>query len=135
VKDQATGYSGTPLYKKLGVKPGGTLTLLNAPAGFEMLLGPVAREITIRRQARGAADIVMLFSKARADLAKRLPAALRCASPAGNIWLCWPKKASGVKTDVTEQLVRDAGLSAGWVDFKIAAIDATWSGLRFARRK
>lgn len=129
------GYSGTPLYQKLGIKPGGSLALLGAPAGFEKMLGPIAHDVDVRRQARGRSDLVILFARTRTDFVRRLPGALRAVADGGNIWLAWPKKTSGVKTDVTEQVIRETGLAAGWVDFNVAAIDETWSGLRFARRR
>ncbi len=128
-------YSSTPLAKKLGIRAGTVLALLGAPRGFEMQLGAVAKEIQIKKQARGHADLIMLFVKSRADLDRRLSAAQRAMAAGGSIWIIWPKKASGVTSDLTQIVVRKVGLDAGLVDFKIAAIDETWSGLRFARRR
>jgi CheY-like chemotaxis protein len=128
-------YSGTPLPKKLGVKPGMNLALLDAPSDFEKLLGNAAREVTIRRSARGRADLIMIFANSLAALDKRLRNAQRIMRDGGSIWIAWPKKSSGVQCDLTQQDVRELGLSRGLVDYKICSIDETWSGLRFARRK
>jgi hypothetical protein len=129
------GYSGTPLPKKLGIKPGSVVALLGAPTGFEKTLGSLPEGAKLKRQARGRADLVMLFVKSRADLNRRLPVAKRIMAEGGSVWIAWPKQASGVATDVTQNDVRKKGLGSGLVDYKIAAIDATWSGLRFAPRR
>jgi hypothetical protein len=128
------GYSGTPLPKKLGIKPGTTVALLGAPAGFERALAPLPDGVRIIRQARGRADRVLLFVKTRAELTKRFAAAARALGEGGGLWIAWPKKASGLAKDLDEAGVRRFGLDRGLVDYKIAAIDATWSGLQFARR-
>lgn len=129
------GYSGTPLPKKLGIKAGSRVALIGAPVGFERTLGPLPDEATVRRSARGIAQVVLLFAPSARDLARRFPGAARAMGQPGALWVAWPKKASGVVTDLAEGQVRDFGLAAGLVDYKIAAIDATWSGLCFARRK
>ena len=129
------GYSGTPLPKKLGIKPGSVVALLGAPTGFEKTLGSLPEGAKLKRQARGQADLVMLFVKSRADLNRRLPVAKRIMAEGGSVWIAWPKQASGVATDVTQNDVRKKGLGSGLVDYKIAAIDATWSGLRFVPRR
>jgi CheY-like chemotaxis protein len=129
------GYSGTPLPKKLRIKAGTRLALLSAPEDFEATLGDLPEDVTIRRQARGKNDIVMLFAKSRGDMIKRFAAAERAMAEGGGMWIAWPKKSSGVVTDLTQNDVRRYGLDSGLVDYKIAAIDATWSGLLFARRK
>ncbi len=128
------GYSGTPLPKKLGIREGSVVALLGAPPRFAETLGKVPAGVTFRRQARGKADLVMLFAGSVADLHGRLGAARRTIADGGSLWIAWPKKASGVSTDLSEQAVRSAGLGCGLVDFKICAIDGTWSGLRFAVR-
>jgi hypothetical protein len=122
------GYSGTPLPKKLGIKPGMTVLLLGAPEGFEEVLGTDA---SLTRRAAGA-DLALLFATSRRELEARFAAASRAG---GHMWLIWPKKTSGVASDLSEPVVREFGLSLGWVDYKICAVDATWSGLKFARRK
>jgi hypothetical protein len=128
-------YAATPLPKKLGVRAGARVVLLGAPAGFERKLAGVLKDIRLRKQSRGHADVILLFVKSRAELERRLPAAERALADVGALWIVWPKKASGVATDLTQTIVRRVGLDAGLVDYKIAAIDQTWSGLRFARRR
>ena len=130
------GYSGTPLPKKLGIKPGSAVALLGAPDGFvERTLGALPEGATIGRSSRSAFNVGLLFARSKADLARRFPAAAKAMGEPGALWILWPKKASGVVTDLAENAVRDVGLCGGLVDYKVAAIDATWSGLCFARRK
>jgi hypothetical protein len=128
------GYSGTPLPKKLGIKAGAAVALLGAPSGFERTLGALPEDVRIRKQARGSSDVILLFAKSIADLERRFPAAGRALARGGRIWIAWPKKSSGVATDLTQAAVRGHGLASGFVDFKICAIDDTWSGLCFSRR-
>lgn len=130
-----TAYSGTPLPKKLGIKAGKAVALLGAPEGFEAALGDLPESVRIRRRAQGAADLVLLFAPSRAHLRRRFPGASRMLAEGGRLWIAWPKKASGLQSDLGEREVRAFGLKRGFVDFKIAAIDGTWSGLAFARRK
>ncbi len=129
------GYSGTPLPRKLGIKAGATVALIDAPPDFEGTLGALPEGAELRRGIDGRPDVIVLFNRDRA----RLEAGVRemkDAMPEGaRLWLAWPKKASGVVTDVSEPVVREVGLAAGLVDYKICAIDATWSGLLFARRR
>jgi len=120
--------------RKLGIKAGARLLLLGAPRECEADLGPLPRGATIARRARGAADRVLLFCDSRSSLARRFPAAERCVAAGGGLWIAWPKQSSGVRTDLTQAAVRAHGLDHGWVDYKICAIDETWSGLLFARR-
>jgi CheY-like chemotaxis protein len=127
-------YSGTPLPKKLGIKTGSVVALLGAPQDFEQTLGALPESVRVQKQARDQAHVVLLFVKSRAELERRFPAAVRTMAQGGKLWMVWPKKASGVVTDLTENTVRAFGLAAGLVDFKISAIDATWSGLCFAQR-
>ncbi|MGB6337366.1 MAG: hypothetical protein WBG96_17305 [Thermoanaerobaculia bacterium] len=129
------GYAGTPLPKKLGIKEGSVVVLLGAPGDFEETLGTLPPEVRPRRRARGEADLVLLFCKRLAELERRFPVAVRTMAEGGSLWIAWPKQASGVATDLTQNKVRAYGLDNGLVDFKICAIDDTWSGLRFARRK
>jgi DUF3052 family protein len=129
------GYSGTPLPQKLGIKPGGKVTLLDAPDDIEALLEPLPEGALLRRQGRAAADVILLFVKARADLSKRFAPAERTLAEGGRLWVAWPKKTSGVATDLTEDRVREVGLAEGLVDNKVCAIDAVWSGLQFQRRR
>jgi hypothetical protein len=127
------GYSGTPLAKKLGIKPEHVIAVLNAPDGFA--IDDLPPGVEVRRQARFPLDVIVAFFTRRADLAKRLPALLRALPPDGGLWIAWPKKASGVATDITEDTVREVGLPTGMVDNKVCAIDDTWSGLRLVLRK
>jgi hypothetical protein len=129
------GYSGTPLPKKLGVKAGSIVALVGAPEGFLDTLGPLPGGATLRRGTRGPFSVGLLFVRSRAELARRFPAAAKAMGSPGALWIAWPKKASGVVTDLDENVVRAVGLAASLVDYKVAAIDATWSGLCFARRK
>ena len=128
------GYSGTPLPKKLGIKAGFTIALVNAPADFDRTLGPLPEGATLRRQLRGNFDLLLWFVKSRKELERNIRR-FADAAPSGGTWIAWPKKASGFSTDVTQTHVRNTGLSNGLVDYKICAIDATWTGLKFAPRK
>jgi hypothetical protein len=127
------GYSGTPLDKKLGIKPGSRLALVNAPADFEDTLGPLD-DVSVRRDSKGQWDLLILFTKTRADLSKRLPGLVKSLGPR-SFWIAWPKRTSGVATDLTEDVLREIALPLGVVDYKVCAIDGTWSGLKFAVRK
>ncbi len=127
------GYSGTPLVQKLGIKPGHRLMLLNAPDNFEDTLG-LPDDVTVRTAARGTADVAVLFAKQRALLEGRIDALGAVIFPDGALWVAWPKKASKVPTDMTEDAVRDICLPRGLVDNKVCAIDDVWSGLRLVHR-
>ncbi len=127
-------YQGRPLSKKLGLKANTVVALLGAPRDFKRTLGPLPENITLRHHARGRAKLIMLFVTSQAELTRRLPAAMRAMGAGGSLWIAWPKQASGVASDLTQQIVRSTGLDTGLVDYKICAIDDTWSGLRFARR-
>ena len=129
------GYSGTPLPRKLGIKPGSVVALLGAPPGFaKRTLGPLPEGARLRSDTRVAYGVCILFARSMAELKHRFPAAHRAIGRSGALWLAWPKQASGVPTDLDGNRVREFGLLAGLVDYKVAAIDATWSGLCFARR-
>jgi hypothetical protein len=133
--DSMAGYSRTPLPRKLGIKESSRIALLGAPNDFAATLGDLPDNVQIRWQARGPVDLTLLFARSRADLDKRFAKATGTVALGGSVWILWPKKTSGVSTDLTQARVRSHGLAAGWVDYKICAVDATWSGLRFARRK
>ena len=122
-----TGYSGTPLERKLGVKPEHAVFLDGAPEDFD-LDAPTTRRLP-RRLA-----ISLTFHTEAARLTRRLPQLIERTAPAGMIWVCWPKKAAKVDTDIDENVVREIGLAAGVVDVKVCAIDEVWSGLKFVRR-
>ncbi|MEA2285275.1 MAG: hypothetical protein QOJ21_1318 [Solirubrobacteraceae bacterium] len=129
------GYSGTPLAKKLGFKPAMAAAYVDAPEGFDALVGELPDGVTVRRQLRGPLDLVVCFVTARRDLERRLPKLRAALQPAGMLWIAWPKRASGVATDMTEGVVREVALPTGLVDTKVAAIDETWSGLRLVIRR
>ncbi len=129
------GYSGTPLVRKLGIKPEAQLGVIGAPEGFDDTLGELPPGVRVRRRLGGQPfDVIVAFHARRADLERRLPALSAALDPAGGLWLAWPKRASGVATDVTEDVVRSLGLAAGLVDNKVCAIDHVWSGLRLVYR-
>lgn len=128
------GYSGKPLVEKLGVKPGSTLVLIGAPDGAERLLDPLPPEVRIRHGNRGRREMTIWFVTSRRDLERRYEA-IAGAVAEGTLWMAWPKRSSGVDTDLTEDVIRDRALATGMVDTKVCAIDETWSGLRLTRRR
>ena len=127
------GYSGTPLVKKLGIKPGSGLLLISAPNGFERELVGLPDAVRVATRSNGTHDLIIWFVTRRGDLETKI-AGVEKAMGSG-LWIAWPKKASGMPTDLVEDLVRNAGLAHGLVDYKVCAINETWSGLKFARRK
>jgi len=129
------GYSGTPLVRKLGVGEGMRVAWLDAPEGFLALLDPLPDGLQVRASARGRLDLAVCFATRRAVLARRLPGLREAIRPDGMVWAAWPKKASGVATDITEDVVREIALPLGLVDVKVCAIDDTWSGLKLVIRK
>lgn len=134
-KSTSGGYSGTPLPKKLGVDGDKSVLLMEAPEGFEAKIGVAKGDKRVRRGGRGKADVVILFVGSRAEYQKKLPGAINSMEEGGGLWAAWPKKSSGVKTDIDENFIRDLGLESGIVDYKVCAIDEMWSGLKFARRR
>ena len=128
------GYSGKPLVAKLGIKPGTTIAILNAPRGYQGILGKLPRDVRRRTRAAGRLDFLQFFTREQRELERTFPALARVLAPAGMLWISWPKKASGVPTDLTEDVIRAVGLAHGLVDVKVAAVDDVWSGLKFVRR-
>jgi hypothetical protein len=128
------GYSGTPLVKKLGIRAG-SVVLDRTPAEFERSLGGLPEGVRLSRRLRGRANTILLFVRSRGELAKRFPAAARTLAEGGKLWLVWPKKTSRLAGDLGAAEVRAFGLARNFVDYKICAVDATWSGLLFARRE
>jgi hypothetical protein len=128
------GYSGTPLPQKLGIKPDDVLLLDGQPAGLD--LGHLPAGSVVRRLPRAGSplDVTLTWHTSLGSLEKRLPVLFQRTSTAGMVWVCWPKRASKMPTDLDENKVRDLGLELGFVDVKVAAIDGTWSGLKFVRR-
>ena len=129
------GYSGTPLAKKLGIATGMVLAAPGAPDGFAAWLEPLPAAVTWKAQLRPPVDLAVAFFTRRADVTKRWPALTKAVGPHGIVWVAWPKKSSGMATDVTEDTFRELLLPTGWVDVKVAAIDETWSGLKFVLRR
>ena len=130
------GYSGTPLPRKLGIVEGSRVALVGAPDGFDRLLDPLPPAVEfLTARARGL-DVVVFFVTRARDLERRFDSLARRLRPAGGLWIGWPKRASGVEADVDQSVVMDVGLADGvMVDNKVAALDDTWSGLRFVVRK
>ena len=130
--EELAGYSGTPLVKKLGIKPGFRAALINSPRGFTNELDGLP--VDLAKKPGKPMDFLLLFAKSQADLRENFG---RCASmlaPAGMLWIAWPKKTSGVRSDLNENIVRDIGLEQGLVDIKVCAINDVWSGLKFVIR-
>jgi hypothetical protein len=131
---ERAGYSHRSLIEKLGIKAGHRIALVDAPSGFDATLGPLPPGVRRARALRGAIDVIVFFASDAAELRRRISSVKRAIAPAGMLWLCWPKKTSGVVRDIDESIVRDVGLAAGLVDVKVCAVDATWSGLKFVYR-
>jgi len=128
------GYSGTPLVKKLGIKEGHRVRFIGSPPTFAATLGVLPAGVHAGSSRTPSFDCVVLFTLTMSDLKRRFPVTARRLAPAGMLWIAWPKKASKVLTDLTEDRVRGVGLAAGLVDVKVCAIDEVWSGLKFVRR-
>jgi hypothetical protein len=128
------GYSGTPLPKKLGIKPNSIVALVGAPKDFAMTLGELPEGAKLKNQVKGAYDLIIWFVRMRVELYDRMKE-MSDLTGAGGMWIAWPKKASGVASDINENVVRDTGLASGLVDYKVCAIDTIWSGLKFAQRR
>jgi hypothetical protein len=127
------GYSGTPLPRKLGIKPGHRVLLVDAPGDFD--LGPVPDDVVLHQRAgRRPYDVILAFCPDLATVERRFLPLIERLVPNGGLWVAWPKKSSGLATDLDENLIRDIGLAAGVVDNKVCAVDHTWSGLRFVYR-
>jgi hypothetical protein len=128
------GYSGTPLAKKLGIKAGASVAFLQAPPEFDATVAPLPDGVNVARTAGPGLDVVVFFTQARADLETSVDELKAAIAPAGGLWIAWPKRSSGVETDMTEDVVREVALPLGLVDNKVCAIDETWSGLRLVIR-
>jgi hypothetical protein len=129
------GYSGTPLPQKLGLKPGLTVVIIKAPTNYRRLLGTIPVEVTFSHRLKPNSSFVHVFIKKRSELERRLSILREKVADTGTVWVSWPKKSSGVPTDVTEDVVRRVALPLGFVDIKVCAIDETWSGLKLVIRK
>jgi hypothetical protein len=129
------GYSGTPLPQKLGIKPGLSVVTINAPTNYRRLLGTIPEGITFSDRLRPESSFVHVFAKKRSELSNRLAVSREQIADTGTVWVSWPKRSSGVPTDVTEDAVRAVALPLGFVDVKVCAIDETWSGLKLMVRR
>jgi hypothetical protein len=128
------GYSSTPLVRKLGIKSGQFIAIIGGPKDYRAQLGELPPKVTWSHEIAGTLDLIQLFAGCRGDLESAFARALAHLAPAGAIWASWPKKSSGVDTDLDGNVVRGIGLGLGVVDVKVCAIDETWSGLKFVRR-
>jgi len=135
VTGDMAGYSGTPLAQKLGIKSDSTVTLINAPADYRKLLGPFAKSVKFSERVGKHAPFVHLFATKRAALVKNLRNLRSKLADTGMVWVSWPKKASGVPTDITEDVIRAVALPMGFVDVKVCAVDEIWSGLKLMIRR
>jgi hypothetical protein len=132
--DYVAGYSGTPLPKKLGIKEGARVAFVRAPEGLRDNLGDLPAGVTVKTRASGPLDVIVFFVTRRGDLERRFERLAAAMDPAAGLWIAWPKRASGIQTDLTEDVAREVGLAHGLVDNKVCAIDDTWSGLRLVKR-
>lgn len=135
VPDIFAAYADTPLPKKLGIRPGSSLLVLNAPRGFAKTLAPLPANVEFRKEANGTARLVLLFVKSRLELNREFAPAARVLDDKGGIWIIWPKKGSKIETDLTQADVRQYGLAAAFVNYKVCAVNETWTGLLFTRRR
>jgi hypothetical protein len=128
------GYSGTPLPKKLGIKEDHDVAFVRAPEDFAATLGELPDGVRVKSRAAGPLDVIVFFVSRRRDLEQRFERLMAAMNPACGFWVAWPKGASGVETDMTEDVAREVGVAHGLVDNKVCAIDETWSGLRLVKR-
>jgi hypothetical protein len=129
------GYSGTPLAKKLGIGPGKRVLLIDAPRDYAALLAPLPDDVRFDARAGRGTDIAQVFATRRVALQRQLAALRRALRPDAAVWVSWPKKASKAETDITEDVVRAVALPLGFVDIKVCAVSAIWSGLKLVVRK
>jgi hypothetical protein len=129
------GYSGTPIAAKLGIKSGFSVLVVNEPADYRLLLAPLPADVAFVKKLTNSVDLVHLFTKSAAELDEKLSGWRHAIKPDATIWISWPKKASKVATDITEDVIREVALPMGFVDVKVCAVDETWSGLKLVIRK
>ena len=134
MKSALDGYSGRPLVKKLGIKAGMTVGLVNEPEEFRQALGELPPGVSFQKGASSQYPLQVWFVRSRRELLEGV-SGMAAQVERGSLWIAWPKKGSRLASDLGEQVVRESGLAVGLVDYKICAMDATWSGLLFARRK
>lgn len=128
------GYSKRSLVEKLGIPPGARIAIVQAPRGYRATLGQLPDGVRVARTPRGPLPFIHFFTRSRQELERKLGALMRALEPAGALWISWPKQASGVPTDLTEDVVRAVALPTGLVDVKVAAVDQVWSALKLVRR-
>ena len=129
------GYSGTPLPQKLGIKAGQKVVTMSAPAGYRKLLAPLPEKVSFASEMKAGAVFVHFFVSQRKVLEKELKRLRKLIADTGTLWVSWPKKSSGVATDITEDTIREVALPLGFVDVKVCAVDETWSGLKLMVRR
>ena len=130
-----SGYSGTPLPEKLGLKPGMILVVIDAPDNYRKLLAPIPSGVNFATRPTGSTKLVHLFARRRTELANQLSILRRKIAEDAAVWVSWPKRASGVATDITEDVIRSIALPLVFVDVKVCAVDETWSGLKLMIRR
>jgi hypothetical protein len=130
----SAGYSGKTLAQKLGIRKGYTLAFLNAPSNYDRLLGDLPDKVIVARVAKGQLDFIQLFATERESLERELPRSSARLKHDGMIWVSWPKSASGLRTDLSDSVVREVGLKNDLVDVKVCSVDDSWSALKFVRR-
>ena len=128
------GYSARSLVEKLGIRPRTRIAIVNPPRGFRATLGKLPAGVTVASRVSGTLPFILFFTRDRAVLEREIATLLRALTPDGALWVSWPKKSSGVVTDVSEDVVRAVALPTGLVDVKVAAVDDVWSGLKLVRR-
>lgn len=133
--EAVAGYSGTPLGKKLGIKPGSRIVALRAPSNYASLIAPLPEHAAIEPRISERTDIVHVFSTKRKDLSTSLAMLRKKLKDEGAVWVSWPKKAARIPTDITEDTVRELALPLGFVDIKVCAVDDVWSGLKLVVRR
>ena len=129
------GYSGRPLAQKLGIKPGQSVVMIGAPAGYRKLLSPLPEKVSFTRETKVESTFIHLFVSERKTMERELKRLRKLIADTGVLWLSWPKQSSGVATDVTEDVIREIALPLGFVDVKVCAVDETWSGLKLMVRR
>ena len=129
------GYSGTPLAQKLGIKAGQRVVVIDGPAAYRKLLSPLPEAVSFSTKVDSATTFIHLFVSERKTLEKQLKRLRKLIADTGTLWISWPKKSSGVATDVTEDVIREVALPLGFVDVKVCAVDQTWSGLKLMIRR
>ena len=128
------GYSKRPLAEKLGIKSGQKIYIANAPRSYHQTLGALPEETILAKSLRGPCDLIQFFTKEKSELESTFPRLKKNLAVNGALWISWPKGASGIKTDVNENIAREIGLKNGLVDVKVCAVDDVWSGLKFVFR-